>query len=328
MHVVVTGGAGYIGSQTVRALLAAGSDVTVLDDFSTGHQAALPSDVCVVKGAVHDQRALGVALSGADAVLHFAASIEAGLSVIEPDRFWRNNVVGTLALLRAMVDTDIDKLVFSSTAAVYGNPPRVPITEDMPLVATNPYGQTKVAAEMAIHDHANAYGLAPISLRYFNAAGADPSGQHGPDHHHKTHLITLCMQAALGQVGTLEVFGTDYDTRDGTCIRDYIHVVDLADAHVLALRALLHENRCGAYNLGNGEGHTVREVVERARAITGVDFPTVDAPRRVGDPVALVASSELAQRELGWQPQRADLDVILEDTWRWHSNHPHGYVAI
>ncbi|MCC7075864.1 MAG: UDP-glucose 4-epimerase GalE [Acidimicrobiia bacterium] len=325
MRVMVTGGAGYIGSQTVRQLVAAGHEVTVLDDMSTGHRGALPPGVELVEARVHDAAACAAALAGCEAVLHFAASIEAGESVTEPDRFWLNNVVGTLTLLRAMVDAGVDKLVFSSTAAVYGDPPANPIPEESPLAPTNPYGQTKLAAEMAIRDHAHAYGLSAIFLRYFNAAGADPSGEHGPDHHHKTHLITLCMEAALGRLPELRIFGTDYPTRDGTCIRDYIHVADLADAHLLALAALCDGKGFGVYNLGNGEGHTVREVVDHARAVTGVDFPAAEAGRREGDPEILIASSYVAMRELGWQPRRAEIDTILADAWRWHSAHPQGY---
>lgn len=327
MRVMVTGGAGYIGSQTVRQLAEGGVAVTVLDDLSTGHRAALPPGVELVEARVHDAEAARAALEDCDAVLHFAASIEAGESVTEPDRFWLNNVVGTLVLLRAMVDANVDKLVFSSTAAVYGDPPANPIPEDSPLLPTNPYGQTKLAAEMAIHDHAHAYGLSTVFLRYFNAAGADPSGAHGPDHHHKTHLITLCMEAALGRVDALKVFGTDYPTRDGTCVRDYVHVADLADAHLLALEALAAGKGSGIYNLGNGEGHTVREVIDVAREVTGVEFVAVDSGRRPGDPEMLIASSHLAMRELGWKPQRAELGTIIADAWRWHSTHPDGYAA-
>lgn len=323
---MVTGGAGYIGSQTVRQLAEGGVAVTVLDDLSTGHRAALPPGVELVEARVHDAEAARAALENCDAVLHFAASIEAGESVTEPDRFWRNNVVGTLVLLRAMVDVNVDKIVFSSTAAVYGDPPANPIPEDSPLLPTNPYGQTKLAAEMAIHDHAHAYGLSTVFLRYFNAAGADPSGAHGPDHHHKTHLITLCMEAALGRVDALKVFGTDYPTRDGTCVRDYVHVADLADAHLLALDALAAGKGSGIYNLGNGEGHTVREVIDIAREVTGVEFVAVDSGRRPGDPEMLIASSHLAMRELGWKPQRAELGTIISDAWRWHSTHPDGYA--
>lgn len=323
---MVTGGAGYIGSQTVRQLAEGGVAVTVLDDLSTGHRAALPPGVELVEARVHDAEAARAALENCDAVLHFAASIEAGESVTEPDRFWRNNVVGTLVLLRAMVDANVDKLVFSSTAAVYGDPPANPIPEDSPLLPTNPYGQTKLAAEMAIHDHAHAYGLSTVFLRYFNAAGADPSGAHGPDHHHKTHLITLCMEAALGRVDALKVFGTDYPTRDGTCVRDYVHVADLADAHLLALDALAAGKGSGIYNLGNGEGHTVREVIDVAREVTGVEFVAVDSGRRPGDPEMLIASSHLAMRELGWKPQRGELGTIIADAWRWHSTHPDGYA--
>lgn len=325
MRTLVTGGAGYIGSQTVRELVRAGNDVVVIDDLSTGHAAALPAGVELVRASLQDSAALVDALDGADAVLHFAASIEAGESVTDPSRFWHNNTSNTIALLDAMVAADVGRLVFSSTAAVYGDPPSVPITEAAPLAPTNPYGQTKLAAEMVIADYAHAYGIAYVVLRYFNAAGADPTGDHGPDHHHKTHLITLCMEAAAGRIGELKVFGTDYPTPDGTCIRDYIHVVDLAAAHHAALEALDAGRRAGVFNLGNGTGHSVREVVACARDVTGVDFDVVEAPRRDGDPVELVASSASAQAELGWRPSRGELEVIVGDAWRWHQASPDGY---
>lgn len=325
MRTLVTGGAGYIGSQTVRRLVEAGHEVVVVDDLSTGHRGALPEDVTLVEAPVADSAALAEALEGTGAVLHFAASIEAGESVTDPRRFWHNNTLNTLTLLDAMVDAGVQRLVFSSTAAVYGDPPSVPITEQAPLLPTNPYGQTKLASEMAIRDYSHAYGISHVVLRYFNAAGADPSGAHGPDHHHKTHLITLCMEAAAGRVGALSVFGADYDTPDGTCIRDYIHVADLADAHLCALDALESGRSAGTFNLGNGAGHSVREVIACAREVTGVDFPAIDAARREGDPVELIASSDKAISELGWHPRRGALDTIISDAWRWHTSHPHGY---
>lgn len=325
MRTLVTGGAGYIGSQTVRELVRAGTDVVVIDDLSTGHEAALPAGVELVRASLQDSAALAGALDGVDAVLHFAASIEAGESVTDPRRFWHNNTSNTIALLDAMVDAGVGRLVFSSTAAVYGDPPSVPITEAAPLAPTNPYGQTKLAAEMAIADYAHAYGIAYVILRYFNAAGADPTGEHGPDHHHKTHLITLCMEAAAGRIGDLKVFGTDYPTSDGTCIRDYIHVADLASAHLAALDALEAGRRAGVFNLGNGTGHSVREVVACAKEVTGVDFGVVESARRDGDPVELVASSANALAELGWHPRRGELAVIITDAWRWHRGRPAGY---
>ncbi len=325
MRTIVTGGAGYIGSETVRQLVGAGHDVVVVDNLSTGHRGALGGGAALVEAAVADREALDAVLPGADAVLHFAASIEAGESVTDPQRFWWNNFVGTLTLLDAMVTAGVPLLVFSSTAAVYGEPAEVPITEDAPLVPENPYGRTKLADEMAVGDYAAAYGIRATVLRYFNAAGASPSGEHGPDHRHKTHLITLAMEAAAGCIPQLSIFGTDYPTADGTAVRDYIHVADLAAAHLLALDALDAGGAGGVYNLGNGEGHSVRDVVERARAVTGVDFSAVDAPRRAGDPAVLIASSERAVRELGWKPRRADLDLIIGDAWRWQSTHPDGY---
>lgn len=326
MRVLVTGGAGYIGSQTARQMVAAGHEVVVLDDLSTGHAGALPPGVELVEARVHDTGALRQALVGCDAAMHFAASIEAGESVTDPGRFWHNNTLGTIALLDVLAEAATKKLVFSSTAAVYGNPPEIPITEGTPTRPTNPYGQAKLASEMAIHDYAHAHGISYVALRYFNAAGADPSGEHGPDHAHKTHLITLCLEAAAGRMPELKVFGTDYDTSDGTCVRDYVHVVDLADAHLCALDALASGMRAGTFNLGNGEGHTVREVVRCAREVTGVEFAAVDAERREGDPEALVASSERAAKELGWHPQRGALETIVEDAWRWQVTHPAGYA--
>lgn len=325
MRTLVTGGAGYIGSQTVRALAAEGVEVVVLDDLSTGHRAALPAGVELVEASLDDGDALRGCLAGVDAVLHFAASIEAGESVADPGRFWRNNTVNTILLLDAMVDAGVARLVFSSTAAVYGNPESVPITEDAALRPTNPYGQTKLAAEMAIADYAHAHGIRYVVLRYFNAAGADPCGEHGPDHHHKTHLITLCMEAAAGRVSHLSVFGTDYPTPDGTCIRDYIHVADLAGAHVDALGYLASGGEDAVFNLGNGTGHSVRDVVACARTVTGVDFGVSESPRREGDPVELIASSERAMEALGWRPRRSDLAMIVGDAWRWHESHPSGY---
>lgn len=326
MRTLVTGGAGYIGSQTVRELVAGGNEVVVLDDLSTGHRAALPEGTALVRASLGDAAATRTALDGVDAVLHFAASIEAGESVTDPRRFWHNNTVNTLTLLGAMVDAGVDRLVFSSTAAVYGNPDSVPIGEGAPLRPTNPYGQTKLAAEMAIRDYSHAYGIRHVILRYFNAAGADPLGRHGPDHHHKTHLITLCMEAAAGRVGSLSVFGTDYPTPDGTCIRDYIHVADLADAHLDALRYLDGGGADDVFNLGNGTGHSVRDVVACAREVTGVDFAVVEAPRREGDPTELVASSQRATACLGWRPRRGELATIVGDAWRWQSEHPSGYA--
>ncbi len=327
LKVLVTGGAGYIGSATVRMLVSAGYDVVVFDDLSSGHLEALPASVEVRTGSVLDPGALAGAADGVDAALHFAADIEAGESVVDPSRFWHKNTAGTLNLLDALRDASVGKLVFSSTAAVYGNPDTVPIREDFPLHPENPYGQTKLASEMAIHDYGAAHGISFVNLRYFNAAGADPSGKHGPDHKHKTHLITLCMEAALGRLPELQVLGTDYDTRDGTAIRDYVHVEDLASAHLKALEILGSGPRADVYNLGYEHGYTVREVVERAKEITAVDFPTSDAPRRAGDPAILIASSQAALEHLGWRAERSDLDSILSDQWRWHTEHPDGYAG-
>jgi len=260
-----------------------------------------------------------------DAVIHFAAFIEAGESVGEPGRYFRNNTVAGLTLLEAMRETNVKRLVFSSTAAVYGQPPVVPIEEDSPLVPINPYGSSKLCVEYMLRAYAQAYGMGFVALRYFNVAGADPAGDIGEDHTPETHLIPLVLQVPLGKREHITIFGQDYDTPDGTCIRDYIHVSDLADAHVLAAGAI-EPGMVKVYNLGNGEGFSVKQVIETCRTVTGHSIPVVIGSRRAGDPARLVASSARAMRELGWRTKFPRLEEIVTHAWRWHSNHPSGYA--
>ncbi|WP_334111043.1 UDP-glucose 4-epimerase GalE [Thermodesulfitimonas autotrophica] len=322
MQVMVTGGAGYIGSHTVKELLRAGYGVTVLDDLSRGNRAVarLLPQAEFVWGDIADRELVGGLLGsrGIAAVLHFAALSIVGESVADPALYYRNNVVKGLALLEAVREAGVPYFIFSSTAAVYGEPVQVPVAEDHPLVPTNPYGATKLAFEEALRWYGAAYGLRYISLRYFNAAGADPEGVLGEDHRPETHLIPVVLQAALGLREAVAVFGTDYPTPDGTCIRDYIHVTDLAAAHVLALEALAAGHPPGVYNLGNERGASVREVIETARRVTGQDFRVVEEARRPGDPAVLVASSQRIKEELGWRPCYGDLATIIQTAWEWY----------
>nr|WP_202447209.1 UDP-glucose 4-epimerase GalE [Streptomyces sp. SID5468] len=314
---MVTGGAGYVGGVVAAHLLEAGHRVTVLDDLSTGHRSGVPAGADFVEGRIQD--AAEVLERGYDAVLHFAASSQVGESVTDPDKYWRNNVGGTLELLAAMRRTGVRTLVFSSTAATYGEPATVPITEDTPTAPTNPYGATKLAVDHMIAAECAAHGLAAVSLRYFNVAGAYTAQDgtvHGERHDPETHLIPLVLQVAAGRRESIAVFGDDYPTPDGTCVRDYIHVADLAEAHLLALTAA-RPGRHLVCNLGNGNGFTVRQVVETVREVTGHPVPETTAPRRDGDPAVLVASAERARTLLGWQPSRTDLASIVRDAWEF-----------
>ncbi|MFJ4847379.1 MULTISPECIES: UDP-glucose 4-epimerase GalE [unclassified Streptomyces] len=308
--VLVTGGAGYVGSVVAAHLLEAGHQVTVLDDLSTGFRAGVPAGATFVEGRVQD--AGKVLDSSYDAVLHFAASSQVGESVVNPEKYWRNNVAGTLELLGAMREAGVRRLVFSSTAATYGEPKSVPITEDDPTLPTNPYGASKLAVDHMITSEAVAHGLAAVSLRYFNVAGA--YGEFGERHDPESHLIPLVLQVAQGRREVISVFGDDYPTPDGTCIRDYIHVADLAEAHLLAVDAATPGEHL-ICNLGNGNGFSVREVIETVRQVTGHPVPEVVAPRRAGDPAVLVASAERAKERLGWRPSRTDLAEIVRDAW-------------
>ncbi|MCX7781657.1 MAG: UDP-glucose 4-epimerase GalE [Negativicutes bacterium] len=327
MNVLVTGGAGYIGSHAVHELIASGHSVTIFDDLSTGHAAAVPAQAAFVRGTIHDAALLinTIQEHAIDAVVHFAAASLVGESMQHPALYYQNNVAGTLSLLTAMHDTAVSKIVFSSTAAVYGEPDVWPITEDMPTQPTNVYGRTKLVIEGMLADFARAYGLQYVSLRYFNAAGALAGGGIGEDHSPETHLIPLLLQTALGQRAAIDVYGVDYPTPDGTCIRDYIHVTDLANAHVLALEHLAQGGASRVYNLGSQAGFSVREVIARAKAITGIDFTVREAARRPGDPAVLVASSARICQELGWQPRFSDLDTIIRSAWDWHKNKPQGF---
>jgi UDP-glucose 4-epimerase len=323
MKALVTGGAGYIGSVVAAQLLEAGHDVVVLDDLSRGHAGAVPPGAHHVAVSLNDADALREPLAGGfDAVLHFAALSLVAESVEHPERYWSNNVGGTRNLLDAMREHGVGRLVFSSTAATYGEPDTVPITEDQPPAPVNAYGASKLAVDLMIRDECRAHGLAAASLRYFNVAGA--SRGLGEDHHPETHLIPLVLQAAAGARDHITVFGADYPTRDGTAVRDYIHVEDLGQAHLLALDRL-ELGTHHVFNLGTGDGYTVREVIEAARRVTGKEIPARDEGRRPGDPPQLVAANERARTGLGWTPERS-LDQMIADAWEWHRAHPDGYA--
>jgi UDP-glucose 4-epimerase len=325
MRVLVTGGAGYIGSVVADELLHAGHAVVVFDNLSRGHRQAVPKDAELVVGDLSERAALdGLFQSRAfDAVMHFAALIEAGESMKSPEQFFRNNTANALTLVEAMFGAGVKHLVFSSTAALYGNPERTPIEEDDLLRPTNAYGESKLLMERMLAWFHQIHGLRYASLRYFNAAGASRPDK-GEAHRPETHLIPRILQVALGRAEHANVFGTDYPTADGTCVRDYIHVSDLARAHLLALAAL-EDRSVLIYNLGSGQGFSVRQVVEVARAVTRHPIPVIESPRRAGDPAVLVASSEKIRRELGWQPKFPDLKTIVESAWQWHRTHPDGY---
>jgi UDP-glucose 4-epimerase len=323
VKLLVTGGAGYIGSVVAHQLLQEDHEVIVLDNLSKGHGRAVPEGCRFVEGDLLDAEKVRDALSeGFDGVLHFAALSLVGESVEQPERYYRNNVCGTLNLLEAMNEASVPRLVFSSTAAVYGEPEEIPIPETSSTLPTNPYGASKLAVDRMIGAVAGARGLAATSLRYFNVAGA--SGGLGEDHHPETHLIPLVLQAAAGTRDSVKVFGTDYPTRDGTPIRDYIHVEDLGHAHLLALE-VSEAGEHSVFNLGNGAGFSVREVVEAARRVTGRSIEAVEAPRRSGDPAVLVASSDRIRAELGWKPEKPELEAMISDAWEWMQAHPDGY---
>ena len=323
MKLLITGGAGYIGSVTAELMLDAGHDVVVFDNLERGHRRAIDPRARLIEGDLRDKDSITAAMRDAkpDAVMHFAAYALVPESMERPEWYFRNNVVGGLNLLEAMLSADVGRIVFSSTCATYGQPKQVPITESESQRPTNPYGESKLAFEKALGWAHEIHGLQTVFLRYFNAAGA--TEKFGEDHEPETHLIPIVLQVALGKRKQVSIFGDDYDTPDGTCLRDYIHIVDLAEAHRLALESGLS----GPFNLGNGNGHSVKDVIETARRVTGRDIPAVLAPRRPGDPARLVAASEKALRELNWNPRFADLDRIVESAWRWHQAHPEGYGA-
>jgi UDP-glucose 4-epimerase len=331
MHVLVTGGAGYIGSVVVEELVRQGDRVTVLDNLSQGHRAAVHPEARFVQSDLRDRESLDdlFATSDFDAVMHFASYSLVGESMSEPLKYMGANVVNGLNLFGAMIEHGVYRFILSSTANLFDQPEQIPIMEEERIVPGSPYGESKFILERMLHWLDRIHGLRYAALRYFNAAGA--TKDRGEDHHPETHLIPLVLQVALGQRDRIQVYGNDYPTRDGTCVRDYIHVLDLAQAHILALRALDADSRdereggSRTYNLGNGQGYTVREVIDTAREVTGHPIPAVDGPRRRGDPPALVAGSDKIRRELGWEPRFPDLRDIVQSAWGWHRAHPHGY---
>jgi len=325
MNIFVTGGAGYIGSATAEALLEVGHSVTVYDSLVTGHKEAVPKGAKFVHASLEDSHGLAEALTSEkfDAVMHFAAFIEAGESMRDPGRFYQNNLVNSLHLIETAVEAGAKRFVLSSTAAVYQSSDE-PLTEDSPLGPTNVYGHTKLVIEQALDWYRQIHGLHFAALRYFNACGALPG--RGEAHQPESHLIPRVLNVPLGKLESININGVDYPTPDGTCIRDYIHIADLVSAHLLALDALGEHDRL-VYNIGSGNGYSVREVIETARVVTGNSIPATESPRRPGDPARLVASSEKIRRELGWEPQHADLKDILTSAWEWHKSHPKGYEA-
>lgn len=327
MTVLVLGGAGYIGSHTVKALCDEGTDVVVADSLVTGYRAAVDKRARFYEGDISDIDFLDGLFEKEkiDAVIHFAAFSLVGESVTNPLKYYTNNLCGTKVLLESMVKNGVNKIVFSSTAATYGEPERVPIMENDRTEPTNPYGETKLAMEKMFKWTAAAHDLRYVSLRYFNACGADASGTIGEAHNPESHLIPLILQVPNGKRDHVSIFGTDYPTADGTCIRDYIHVTDLADAHILAVKYLMNGGKSDIFNLGNGVGFSVREVIDTARKVTGHPIPAEETPRRAGDPAQLIASSQKAKDILGWKPCHDSLEEIIASAWNWHKNHPNGY---
>lgn len=327
MAILVLGGAGYIGSHTVYELIDAGRDVVVADNLQTGFKAAVHPKARFYQADIRDRAAMDALFEQEhiEGVIHFAASSQVGESMNDPLKYYDNNLGGTMVLLSSMVAHGVDKIVFSSTAATYGEPEQVPILEGDKTQPTNCYGETKLAMEHMMRWVSRAHGLKYVALRYFNACGAHPSGAIGEAHNPETHLIPLILQVPNGQRKKISIFGDDYPTKDGTCIRDYIHVSDLAQAHILALDYLLQGGENNVFNLGNGVGFTVKEVIDVARAVTGHPIPAETCPRRAGDPAQLIASSKKAVEQLGWKPKYNDLNTIIASAWKWHSAHPRGY---
>ena len=327
MTILVLGGAGYIGSHTVYELIDKGKDVAIIDNLLTGHEEAIHPKARFYKGDIRDRKFIDEVFKNEkiDAVIHFAASSLVGESMQNPLKYYDNNLCGTKILLDSMVANGIDKIVFSSTAATYGEPERVPILEDDRTEPTNTYGETKLSMEKMFKWVSKAHNLRYVSLRYFNACGAHISGQIGEDHNPETHLIPLILQVPNGKREFISIFGDDYNTKDGTCIRDYIHVTDLAQAHILAVKYLQNGGQSDIFNLGNGVGFTVKEVIETARKVTGHPIPAQIAPKRAGDPAKLIASSSKAKQILGWKPDHASLAEIISSAWKWHKNHPNGF---
>jgi UDP-glucose 4-epimerase len=323
MRILVVGGAGYIGSHMTKLLLDEGHDAVALDNLSTGHRDAVPARA-LVKADLSQRILLDKILStrNFDGVMHFAASQQASESIAHPEKYYWNNVANTLHLLDAMVRRRLFRIVFSSSAAIFGEPRYLPVDETHQKNPVDPYGRSKWMVEQILGDYERAHGVRYVCLRYFNAAGADPSGTLGERHHPETHLVPRVLQAAAGRAPAIEIFGTDYPTPDGSCIRDYVHVNDLCRAHLLAMAHLLDRGRSRSYNLGNGRGHSVKEVIDAAARITGAEIPVKESERREGDPARLVADSTMARRELGWQPRYSDLDTIVAHAWAWERNRP------
>lgn len=326
-HILVLGGAGYIGSHTVYSLLENDYKVVVIDNLETGFEQAVPKRAIFYQGDIRDEGFLENVFSKEhiDGVIHFAANSVVGESMQNPLKYYDNNVHGTQILLKSMLKHNIKHIVFSSTAATYGEPKQIPILEDNPTVPTNAYGETKLSMEKMFYWVGRAHDLRYVSLRYFNACGAHESGEIGESHSPETHLIPIILQTALGKRENVSIFGDDYETKDGTCVRDYIHVSDLAQAHILAMKYLFDGNSSNIFNLGNGVGFTVKEILQAAEAVVGKEIPSVSAPKRAGDPASLVASSEKAKSVLGWNPQYNDIHKIIESAWNWHKTHPSGY---
>lgn len=327
MSILVVGGAGYIGSHAVHQLHDRGEKVVIIDNLETGNKQAIHANASFYEGDIRDIDFLRsvFASESIDAVIHFAANSLVGESMENPLKYYDNNVHGTQKLLEAMVEYNVKNIVFSSTAATYGEPDTVPITEDMATNPANPYGETKLAMERMIEWADKAYGIKYVSLRYFNVAGARQTGEIGEDHDPETHLIPIILQAALNKRPSVTIYGDDYNTPDGTCIRDYIHVEDLIDAHLLALKYLQQGGKSEIFNLGSSQGFSVKELVDTARSITGKEIPAVIGPRRAGDPSTLIASSTKAREILGWNPARTSIEEIMKDAWNWHLTHPDGY---
>ena len=328
MRLLVLGGAGYIGSHTALELIKKGHEVIVVDNLVTGYEKAVPDKAVFYQGDIRNLEFLDNLFKKEkiDAVIHFAAYSLVGESVTNPLKYYDNNLYGTKVLLEAMIKNNVNKIVFSSTAATYGEPENIPILESDRTCPTNPYGETKLAMEKMFHWASKAHGLNYVSLRYFNACGADATGQIGEAHNPESHLIPLVLQVPNGKRESVSIYGTDYDTPDGTCIRDYIHVTDLAQAHILAVEYLARGGESDIFNLGNGVGYSVREVIETARSVTGHPIPAIEVPRRAGDPARLVASGEKAKKVLGWEPEIKQLDDIIASAWKWHRAHPNGYT--
>lgn len=327
MTILVLGGAGYIGSHTVYELVKEGADVVIADNLETGHIEAVHPDARFYQGDIRDRSFVDSVFEkeSIDAVIHFAANSLVGESMVNPLKYYDNNVCGTKVLLESMIAHDVKKIVFSSTAATYGEPEHIPILEDDKTCPTNTYGETKLSMEKMMKWTDVAHGLKYVALRYFNACGAHESGKIGEAHKPETHLIPLILQVPLGQRDHISILGDDYDTKDGTCVRDYIHVTDLAQAHILAVKYLLDGNESNVFNLGNGVGFTVKEVIETAKKATGKEIKAVTEGRRAGDPATLIASSEKAKKILGWKPEHADLEKIISSAWKWHESHPDGF---